>query len=254
MPKKKVVRVESDPETSDETREADPTWTPTAEAKSKATKLRLIAAGLWLLAIAGEAYAIFGVLNADDVNMVLLIALIVVIGILAIAGSLLWKKANRLDPARRSEPTRFFIQNQLGAIITAVAFLPLLVLILLNKDMSGREKALAGGIGVAVMLIAGYFGVDTNSPSVEQYTEERNTVEDIVGKDYVYWTKDGKVFHLCAEASDVNRESKDGRIFEGTVAQAHEAGKDRLTKKIEQETRECGFDKPTDQEPTAEAS
>lgn len=253
MPKKKVVRVESDPETRGETSEADPTWTPTAEAKSKATKLRLVAAALWLLAIAGEAYAIFGVLNADDVNMVLLIALIMVIGLLAIGGSLLWKKANRLDPARRSEPTRFFVQNQLGAIITAVAFLPLLVLILLNKDMSGREKALAGGIGVAVMLIAGYFGVDTDSPSVEQYTEETNTVEDIVGENLVYWTKDGNVFHLCAEASDVNRESKDGKIYEGTVAEAHEAGKDRLTKKIEQEKRECGFDEPTD-EPTAEAS
>lgn len=265
MAKKKVVRVESDPETRDETgadtSEPGPTWTPTAEAKSKATKFRLIAAALWLLAIAGEAYAIFGVLGADDVNMVLLIGLIVVIGILAVAGSLLWKKANRLDPARRSEPTRFFIQNQLGAIITAVAFLPLLVLILLNKDMSGREKALAGGIGVAVMLIAGYFGVDTNPASVEQYTEETNTVEDIVGENLVYWTKDGNVFHLCAEASDVNRESKDGKIYEGTVAEAHEAGKDRLTKKIAQETRECGFDtpdeEPTDEpttEPTAEAS
>lgn len=262
MAKKKVVRVGSDPETRGETRddtqEAEPTWTPTAEAKSKATKLRLIAAGLWLLAIAGEVYAIFGVLRADDVNMVLLIGLIVVIGILAVAGSLLWKKANRLDPARRSEPTRFFIQNQLGAIITAVAFLPLLVLILLNKDMSGREKALAGGIGVAVMLVAGYFGVDTNPASVEQYTEETNTVEDIVGENLVYWTKEGKVFHLCAEASAVNLESKDNKIYEGTVAEAHADGKERLTKQVEQETKQCGFETPTEEpaeeEPTAEAS
>ncbi|WP_109509619.1 mechanosensitive ion channel family protein [Nocardioides speluncae] len=268
MAKKKVVRVESDPEPRGETRgetrgdsqEAEPTWTPTAEAKSKATKLRLAAAVLWLLAIAGEVYAIFGVLNADDVNMVLLIGLIVVIGILAVAGSLLWKQANRLDPARRSEPTRFFIQNQLGAIITVIAFLPLIVLILLNKDMSGREKALAGGLGVVVMLVAGYFGTELNPSSVEQYTEETNTVEDIVGENLVYWTKEGNVFHLCAEASDVNRESKDGKIYEGTVAQAHEAGKDRLTKKIAQETRECGFDKPDEptdgpaEEPTDEES
>lgn len=259
MPKKKVVRVESDPETRDEARDADPTWTPTAEAKSSATKLRLVAAGLWLLAIAGEVYAIFGVLGADDVNMVLLIGLIVVIGILAVAGSLLWKKANRLDPARRSEPTRFFIQNQLGAIIPVIAFLPLIVLILLNKDLSGKEKALAGGIGVVVMVAASALGADWNAPSVEQYTEETNQVEEITGKNHVYWTKEGKVFHLCAEASAVNLESKDNKIYEGTVAQAHEDGKDRLTKQVKQEAKQCGFedaadDEPAGEEPTAEAS
>jgi len=41
------------------------------------------------------------VLRHTPVNMVLLIALIVVIGILAVAGSRLWKRANRLGPASR---------------------------------------------------------------------------------------------------------------------------------------------------------
>lgn len=227
--------------------DVDPTWKPTAEAKKKATTFRLIAAGLWVLAIAGELFGIFWVLNQDDINMVLLIALIVVIGALAMGGSFLWKKANRLDPASRQDTVRFFVQNQLGAIITVIAFLPLIVMILLNDEMDKKDKAIAGGIGVVVMLGATLFGIDWDSPSVEQYSEETNTVKEITGQDLVYWTKSGKVFHLCADVSAVNLESKDGQIYEGTVAEAHEAGKERLTKQVETERKQCGFDTPEDQ-------
>lgn len=248
MTEKKVVRVESTDGSGDG---ASPEWRPTSEANSKATRLRVIAVALWALAIGGEAYAIFGVLNQPPVNMVLLIALIVVIGLLAIGGSLLWKKANRLDPARKSDTVRFFVQNQLGAIITLVAFLPLIVLIFLNKDMSGKQKALAGTVGIVVALIATAFGVDWDPPSVEQYTAESNQVIEATGQDLVYWTKEGKVFHLCDEASAVNLESKDNKIYSGTVADAHAAGKDRLTLQVKQEAKQCGFTpKPAANEPS----
>lgn len=240
--KKEVVRVESAPEDTTERSADAPTWTPTPEAKQRATRFRLIAAGLWLLAIAGEAFAIFWVLRQDPVNMVLLIALIVAIGALAIGGSLLWKRANRLDPASKSEPTRFFVQNQLGAIITIIAFLPLIVLILTNKDMDGKQKGIAGGIAVAVAAVAVYFGIDVDSPSVEQYSEETNIVEQLTGEDLVYWTRSGSVFHVCAEVPDVNRESQDGRIYEGTVADAHAAGKSRLVSYWQREAvTHCGY-------------
>lgn len=240
--KKEVVRVESAPEATTEHSDDRPTWTPTPEAKQQATKFRLIAAGLWLLAIAGEAFAIFWVLRQDPVNMVLLIAMIVVIGALAIGGSLLWKRANRLDPASKSEPTRFFVQNQLGAIITVIAFLPLIVLIFANKDMDGKQKGIAGGIAVAVAAVAVYFGIDFDSPSVEQYTEESNIIEQLTGEDLVYWTKSGTVFHVCEEVPDVNRESQDGRIYEGTVADAHAAGKSRLVSYWQREAvNYCGY-------------
>lgn len=251
---KKIVRAEkaSDSSTDSATGSSDSaasdasseTWQPTAEANKKATTFRLVAAVLWVLAIAGELFGIFWVLAQDDVNMVLLIGLIVVIGALAMGGSYLWKKANRLDPASRKDTVRFFVQNQLGAIITVIAFLPLIVMIFLDGDMDKKDKTIAGGIGIAVMVAATLFGVEWDSPSVEQYTEESNTVKDIVGEDLVYWTKEGEVFHLCAEVSAVNRESKDGKIYEGTVAEAHEAGKSRLTKQVEMERKQCGFDDP----------
>lgn len=236
MTNKKVIRVESDPDRQ------DPTWKPTSQAKGSATKLRLLAAVLWLLALGGEAYAIFGVLRETPVDMVLLIGLVVGIGILAIAGSLLWKKANRHDPASRRDTVRFFVQNQLGAIITVAAFLPLIVLILLDKDMSKGQKALAGGLGAVLMVVATLIGVDLDPPSVEQYTAESNAVIDATGQDLVYWTKEGEVFHLCEDASAVNLESKDNKIYSGTVADAHAAGKERLTLQVEQERKQCGFD------------
>jgi hypothetical protein len=236
--KKKVVRVESD---AAEVEEAAADWKPTPESKGKATTFRVIAAILWVLAIGTEAFAIFYVLRQDPVNMVLLIILLVVIGALAVGGSLLWKRANRLDPARKSDKARFFIQNQLGAIITVIAFLPLIILIFTNKNMDGKQKGIAGAIAIVLLLVAGFLGTSINPPSVEQYTEETATVVELTGQNLVFWTKSGEVYHLCEDASAVNLESEDNTIYSGTVADAHADGKERLTLQVEQELEQCGF-------------
>ena len=102
----------------------------------------------------------------DHGNLVLLIGLLVVIAAFAIAGSVMWKKANRHDPASRADGFRFFFQNQLGAIITLIAFLPLIALILMDKDMDPKNKKIAGGIGVVLALLATVIGVDFKPPSV----------------------------------------------------------------------------------------
>lgn len=240
MPKK-VVRVESDRAG----RDSEPTWTPSPEAKQKATRYRMIALALWVVAIAGEAFAIFWVLKQPSVNLIVLIVAIVLIGALSVGGSLLWKRANQADPARRSDTVRFFIQNQLGAIIAAVAFLPLIVMILLNDNMDRSQKTIAGGLAVVVLAIAGAAGVSTNSPSVEGYDAETNQVIQYTGRDLVFWTKEGSVYHLCQQASAVNLESKDNTIYSGTVGDAHADGKQRLTLQVDQELRQCGFATPT---------
>jgi hypothetical protein len=240
-----------------------PTWRPTPEAKSQATTFRLIAVVLWGLAIALEAFAIFWVLKQHTVNMVVLIGAIVVIGVLAIAGDFLWKRANQLDPASTAEPVRFFIQNQLGAILAVVAFLPLIVMIFLNKNMTQQQKGIAGSVGVAVFLIAGILGISFNPPSVEQNTQlsspapgqsgaalqqlpaESAVVIGYTGRDLVYWTKDGTVYHLCQTVSALQHESKDNTIYSGTVADAHAAGKSRLTLEVPSELKQCGLASPS---------
>jgi hypothetical protein len=246
---KKVVRVErTDAKRSGEETEGGPSpdWQPAPEAKSKATRFRLTAAGLWALAIAGELFGIFHVLDQDPVKTWLLIVVIVLVGALAMGGSFLWKKSNRLDPASKSDPVRFFIQNQLGAIVTVIAFLPLIVLLFTNKNMDGRQKAIAGTVAIAVMAGATLFGVDFDSPSTEQYASEEADVIAITGENLVFWTKSGEVFHLCEDASAVNLKSKDNQIYSGTVADAHADGKDRLTLQVDSERRQCGFDEAPD--------
>jgi hypothetical protein len=242
---KKVVRVESTAKA--ETAAAEESdWKPSPENKSKALTSRIIAAVLWLLALGGEAFAIFYLLKQNPVNLVFLIIAIVVIGLLAIGGSLLWKRANRFDPARKADTVRFFVQNQLGVIISILAFLPLIILIFTNKNMDGKQKGIAGAIAIVVLIVAGLFGVSWNPPSVEQYDSETQTVIALTGQDLVFWTKEGKVYHLCEEASAVNLESADNTIYSGTVADAHGAGKERLTLQVEQEMDQCGYEMPAD--------
>lgn len=241
---KKVVRVESAPD-AETSSGKESTWKPTAESKGKATKFRIIAAVLWVLAIGTEAFAIFWLLKQvpfETWHLILLIGLLVVIGILAVVGSMLWKKANRFDPASKKDKFRFFVQNQLGVIISIIAFLPLIILIFMNKDMDGKQKGIAGGIAIVLLIAAGLLSADWDAPSTEAYAQDTAAVVFLTGQDEVTWTKSGGVYHLCQDASDVNRESKDGQIFVGSTQDAVAAGKSRLTKKLAQEVRECGID------------
>lgn len=195
-------------------------FTPTAEAKGSATKFRIIALVLWLVAIGLEVFAIY-LLKKPPVVMWQMIALIVADLVFAVAGILLWKKANRFDPASEKEPVRFFFQNQLGVIIAFIAFLPLVILIFTNKDLQGKQKGILGGIAVAALLIAGITGIDFNPPSQEQYAEQTAKVEDLTGKNFVYWTKFGTRYHIYSDCPRINTK-KTSEIFEGTVAKARE--------------------------------
>lgn len=262
--KKKVVQNAQTGPSSGSGGEPPANWTPTPEAKSKATTFRWIAAILWVLAIAGEAIGIFwllrqrvfvgedgtlvrnqdtGLLEEQGVTatfpqwaFITLLVLLVVIAALAITGSFLWKKANRLDPARKSETVRFFVQNQLGAIIAIIAFVPLIILIFLNKDMDKGQKTTAGIVGIVLAALAVVLGIDFNPPSVEKYTADQSTVIQLLGKDEVVWVDGGSVYHVCEEVSDIQTGSEKRT---GTTAQAIEAGKTRLTLEFASELKTC---------------
>lgn len=216
---KKITRVDGGNSTtpSNETR----VFVPTSESKSKANNLRVIAVILWIIAIGLEVGAIL-VLRKPPVNMTWLIALIVGDLIFAVIGNILWKKSNRLDPASEKDKFKFFVQNQLGLIISIIAFLPLVILIFTNKDLNGKQKGIVGIIAVAAFAIAGLTGVDFNPPSQEQYAQQTEEVKQLNnGVNLVYWTKSGHSYHLFKDCSYINSNRTD-EIFEGTVAQARE--------------------------------
>jgi len=146
------------------------------ESKGKARNFRIFAIISWIAAIGFEVGAIF-LLQKAPINMIWLIVLIAADLIFAVAGSLLWKKANRFDPASEKDRIKFFIQNQLGVIISFIAFLPLVILIFTNKNMNGKQKGIVGSIAVIALIIAGITGIDFNPPSIEQYTEQTEKVD-----------------------------------------------------------------------------
>jgi dipeptide/tripeptide permease len=206
--------------TKKETETDNYTWEATAESKGKAKSLRLFAILAWVVAIGLEIWAII-MLKTPPISMAWLIGLIVVDLGFVILGSVLWKKSNRLDPASEKNKTKFFIQNQLGVIISVIAFLPLVVLIFTNKDLNGKQKGILGSVAVVAMLIASIVGIDFNPASIEQYTEQTKEVEVLMGTNKVFWTESGTSYHLFHDCSYINSD-RTKAIFDGTVAKARE--------------------------------
>lgn len=192
------------------------------ESKAKAKQLRIFAFIAWIVAMAGQVFAILKLISNE--TLVWLIVVIAVILVLAITGSLLWKKANRLDPASEKEKVKFFIQNQLGAIMAMLAFLPLVILIFSNKNIDGKTKGIAGAVAIVAMLAAGITGVDFNPPSIEKYTveinEQTNTLKELnFDNDHVYWTRAGNKYHIFEDCQHIK--GREG-ITNGTVKQSWE--------------------------------
>ena len=200
-------------------------WRATHGQKSAATRLRIFAAISWVIAIGTE---IAGVVmlrqhKFDHGNLPLLIGLLVAIAVFAIAGNLMWKAANKHDPARQADAARFFFQNQLGAIITVIAFLPLVVLIFMDKDMDPKNKKIAGGVGVVLAAVAAFTGIDFNPPSVEQYTKDMNAcaAEIKAGQP----TKDCSP-EVAEQAKAIAQDSK--TVADATKSDANPNGVDRV--------------------------
>jgi hypothetical protein len=267
-------------------------WRATHGQKSAATRLRIFAAIAWVIAIGGEVFGIVLLRQGrfDQGNLPLLIGILVGIAIFAIAGSLMWKAANKHDPARKSDTARFFFQNQLGAIVTVIAFLPLIVLIFMDKDMDPKNKKIAGGIGVVLAAVATVIGIDFSPPSVEQYTEDMNkcaaeikanqpttdcspevaaqaqeiardskTVTDATnGQDVVYWiapengAKKSATPHVFHLCEGVSP-LRGKTVNRGSVTQAYAENATRITKQIPMEQRQCGFASAQDEGATAPA-
>lgn len=250
-------------------------WKASDSARSGATTKRVIAFILWALAIIAEGLGIWYLLtqlrgtNVDgepntgfipaDYLIWAVIGVLAFIGILTIVGSQLWKAANQADPASRQETFRFFVQNQLGAIIPLIAFVPIIVVILLNKNLDSRTKGIAGAVGAVVLVAAVLLGIDYSPASQEANTEEviegeianegqvdeyTAIVTELTGSDEVAWTPAGKVYHLCTDTSAVNMDSAANEIRTGSVADAHADGKQGLTLQVDQEMEQCGLTDP----------
>ena len=194
----------------------------TAANKKSATTKRIVAVVLWVLALAAEVGAIL-ILNGiwyipEEQKLYWLIGALAVDLILVIIGSQLWKKSNRLDPASKASKVKFFLWNNMGLIASVICFLPLIILLLANKDLDGKTKKIATVVAVIVLIIASLFSIDFDPVSAEDLAEAQQTV----GIGSVYWTRFGKSLHLDPDCQTLQNSAV---VYQGTIEEAFEANR-----------------------------
>ena len=197
------------------------------EASKSDSGFRIGAIVLWVLAIVCEILAVLVLFGKIRMNfmpeMWQLIAFIVLDLVFLIIGSQLWKRANHIKPASKQNPTKFWLWNNMGVIVGCFAFVPLIILMLLNKDLDKKTKLIAVIVAVIALLIGGAASADWNPVS----SEELAAAEQAFGTQTVYWTQFGKVYHTHTDCQSLNQSEQ---LFEGSVNAAIEHSKTRLCK------------------------
>ena len=238
---KKIVRVESTAKKEKVTLDKDGNIVKANRVESipkeGALPRRIFAVICWILAIAAEVVAILNVTNKlalpDKFSQtVWLIGLIVVDLIFVLIGSMLWKKANHIDPASAKNPTKFWLWNNLGSIVSVIAFLPLIVLVFLDKDMDKKNKTIVGVVAIVALLIAGLSSYDWNPISSEQLEAAKAEIlanggydtDKDTGEPIVYWVKNSKKYHIHSTCSAINRSNTSDTILAGTIEDAFQKG------------------------------
>jgi len=198
--------------------------------KGSARGLRIAAAVLWALAILAEAAAILMLnktiyLPGENLTTWLIVALAVDL-VLVVIGSQLWKKANRIDPASKKNKIKFWLWNNLGVIVSIVAFLPIIVVLLNNKNLDPKTKRLVSIVAAVALALGVATSYDWNPASQEdlaQAQEQAETLRD----GQVFWTTWGRRHHLYEDCSSLSRSAT---LFFGTMDEAFDAGRAELCK------------------------
>ena len=203
--------------------------------KSTAKTKRIGAVALWVLAIACEVVAILEVINKITLSKLSqtawLIIFIVLDLVFVVIGSQLWKKANHIDPASEKNKTKFWLWNNLGSIVSVVAFLPLIIFVLTDKNMDKKNKTIVTVVAAIALVIAGLSSYDWNPVSSEQLEAARQEIlangnydVDENGNPVVYWLANSRKYHINANCSAINRSNTTDTIYQGTIDAAYEKG------------------------------
>ncbi|MBR6308718.1 MAG: hypothetical protein IKR39_08940 [Lachnospiraceae bacterium] len=219
---RKIVKVEGEAKKTEDGKNIKE-----AKPVGNAGGLRCGAIICWLVAICFEVLGFL--LYFDKIRLPLptlagIIGVLVLDLIFVIIGSQLWKKANRIDPASKKNPVKFFLWNNMGVIVCIIAFLPYIILIFTDKQnkLDKKTKAIAVVVGIIALLIGGLASYDWNPIS----SEEKAAAEAVITGN-VYWTQFGKVYHTSADCSHLNNSDT---LYEGDVDQAIADNKTRLCK------------------------
>lgn len=194
------------------------------DSKERAKTKRILAVLCWIVAICFEVIGILrlnGVINlfpSMSISTFLIICLALDLAFF-IPGSLLWKKANHIDPISEKDKTRFWLHNNFGTILSVLAFLPIIIFVFANKDLDKKSKGIVGAVAIAALLIAGFTSYDYNPVSSEQLKKAQMEVDAVSVDGYVYWAPHSKKYHVDPDCPAF---SNSETVYKGTVAQAFE--------------------------------
>ena len=197
-----------------------------AEEKSKATTLRIVSIILWVLAIGFEVLAILFLFKKLYIpwlpQMWAMIICIVLDLICCVIAALLWKKASHLDPFKKQgNKVGFFILTQLGVIMAAICFIPLIILVLASKDkLDKKSKIVVTVVAIVALLIAGLLGADFNPISAEEKAQAEQTLTGDV-----YWTAFGHKYHLYEDCQSLQNSVT---LYNGSVTAAIDNGRSEV--------------------------
>lgn len=195
-----------------------------AKPVGNATGLRIGAIVLWVLAIVFEILALLVVLGKLNIHFMSSLAQLIIFIILDLAcviiGSQLWKKANHIKPASEKNPFLFWLWNNMGVVVCVFAFVPIIILMLANKNLDKKTKVIAVVVAIIALLIGGVASYDFNPVSQEQLAAAENAITDDV-----YWSPFGHVYHTHDDCQALNHSDQ---LTYGSVEQAVAANRTRL--------------------------
>ena len=196
----------------------------TGDPHKRATCKRIWAIVCWVIAIAFEVIGILKLtevinwFSGLDITTFLIICIVLDL-IFVIIGSLLWKKANHIDPASEKNKTKFWLWNNLWTILSVIAFLPMIILIFTDKDLDKKSKWLVGSIAIIALAVAGLASYDWNPVSMEWLERAEKEVLQVSPSGTVYWAEHSKKYHVDQDCPAFSRSET---VYEGTVRDAYE--------------------------------
>lgn len=195
-----------------------------AERKGNALPFRIGAIVLWVLGIACEVVAILtanGTLFLPGPSqMTWLIIWIVADLVLVVVGSQLWKHANHISPASKENKLAYWAQTDLGIIIAVIAFAPIILLMLSNKNLDKKTKQVCSIVAAVALVAAVGSGIDYH-PTTQEDLDQAEAGAAVLSDDGLcYWTPFGKVYHFNPDCQYIKNSNT---IYSGTVQDAIDA-------------------------------
>ncbi|MBP3728769.1 MAG: hypothetical protein J6H18_00700 [Lachnospiraceae bacterium] len=212
-----------------------------AKPVGNATGYRIGAIVLWVLALVCELMAVLMVFNKITITfmntLICILILIVLDLVFLIIGSQLWKKANHIRPASKKNPTKFWLWNNMGLIVAVLCFVPLIVILLTNKELDKKTRTIAVVAAAIALLVGGAASIDYNPISAEE-----KAAAEAVLTGGVYYTPYGRVYHTHVnddgsvtkhphttdDGKDCPYLNRSDSLTYGMVSDAIAAGKTRL--------------------------